>query len=211
MPTTNTIELFEYSELSDSAKETARQWWIEAMDSSDFEFTIDDFVTIAGLMGVEVATRAHKTMGGTMRNFPEVFYNLGYSQSDYAAFEATYRYAKGGAAKVRQHAPQDEKLHAIALALQSAQAKAGYRATASIGENRGGLTVEVEEAPFEREAYDKWRENVEEPIKEAMRDLASWLYQRIREEHEYLTSDEQVAEAMESNGYTFRENGERED
>lgn len=212
MPTTKTIELFEYSELSDSAKETARQWWIEAMDSSDWEFTIDDFITIAGLMGIEVTHTSQRTMGGGMRPFPNVYFSLGYSQSDYAAFEANYSYRKGSAKAVREHAPQDTTLHGFAEKLQAAQSRCGYKATATISSNnRDGMDVEVSDAPYERDAFDKWTEDVEWPIREVMKGLASWLYDSLRAEYEYQTSEEQIAETMEANGYTFRENGKRED
>jgi hypothetical protein len=53
--------------------------------------------------------------------------------------------------------------------------------------------------------------DAEAVILEACKDLSRWLYSRLREEDEYMSSDEAVADAMEANGYTFREDGTRED
>ena len=47
-----TIEqtVYEFSELSDRAKETAREWWRRDQDF-DLEHTIDDAATVADLFG----------------------------------------------------------------------------------------------------------------------------------------------------------------
>ncbi len=211
MVTTKTIQLFEYSELSPEAKEKARDWWLSVMDASDFDSVVEDFCEVAARLGVEIATRHQQTMGGTSRPFPCVYWSLAYSQSDYAAFEGRYAYKKGAAKEVREYAPGDTALHAIADALQAAQAKAFYKATAIISERRDSITVEVEGAPYEREPFERWTANIEEPIKEAMRDLCRWLYDRLREQNDYLSSEEQVAESIEANEYTFRLDGTRED
>ncbi len=52
-------------------------------------------------------------------------------------------------------------------------------------------------------------DDAEEMLIGAFRDLARWLYARLREEYAYLTSDEAVDEAIVANEYTFTEVGER--
>lgn len=211
MATEKTIMLYTFDELSDKAKDRAREWWQECRGPEDFDFVRDDFVEIAALLGIEVSTSTHRTMGGTERPFPNVYWSLGYCQSDGAAFDGTYRYRKGAAKAVRAYAPVDTVLHGIADRLQEAQAKARYQATATIREQQGCISIEVDGAPYTREAFERWSENVERPIRDEMRSLCQWLYYQLRTEDEYQSSDEQVAESMEANEYTFREDGTRED
>lgn len=52
-------------------------------------------------------------------------------------------------------------------------------------------------------------DDAEDVLTEAFRDLARWLYARLHEEYDYLTSDEAVDEAIVANAYTFTEAGKR--
>lgn len=44
-----------------------------------------------------------------------------------------------------------------------------------------------------------------------MTDLSACYLRALRSQYEYSESEEAIAEAMQANGYTFRENGKRED
>ena len=46
-------------------------------------------------------------------------------------------------------------------------------------------------------------------LRDALRDLARWLYQQLEKEDEYLRSDEHVDENIEANEYTFTQTGRR--
>ena len=48
-----------------------------------------------------------------------------------------------------------------------------------------------------------------ERAKDAVCDLARWLYRQIEREYDDLTSDASVDEAIEINAYTFTEQGRR--
>ena len=209
MPTETTITLYTYDELSDDAKETAKQWWLDCRDETDYECVTDDFATIAAKLGIDLATNPVKLMGGGTRNDPAIWWSVGYCQSDYAAFDGRYAYVKGAAASVKDYAPQDKELHAIADRLQAVQSRHLYALTATIKYHHYyGLQVETRN---ERHEYGDVSAAVESEVKEIMRDLAQWLYRQLVQQDEYLRSDEQIADAMEANGYTFREDGRRED
>lgn len=204
MPIEKTIKLYRYDELSESAKETAKDWWLECRDETDYESTIDDFVTIAEKLGITFKTHTVRLMGGSDRQDPCIWYSLGYCQSDYAAFDGRYAYAKGGAAAVKEYAPQDAKLAAIADRLTAEQKANGYKLGAVIEySDYYGLQVEA----FKGDD-DEWHDPA--TLKEIFRDLARWLYDRLIEQDEYLRSDEQIEEAMSANEYTFTEDGKRE-
>lgn len=212
MPTEKTITLYTYAELSEAAKERARAWWLECRDASDYDSVIEDFAEIARLMGFDFTTHTVRTYGGTTREEPNIWWSLGYSQSDYAGFEARYRYTKGGAAAVKAYAPKDETLHAIAASLQEMQQRNFWQISATIrfDDRRGFSIAEILKDGCYMYGSDAETE-AEEVIREACKDLSHWLYKRLREEDEYMSEESTVAEAMAANGYTFREDGTRED
>lgn len=197
--------VFEFDELSDSAKEKARDWFRQGRDESDFWAVLEDFQRIAEMLGITLATHSVTLMSGKTRNDPNIWYSVGYCQSDYAAFEGSYRYVKGAANKVKDYAPQDLALHAIANDLQAVQKRYAYGVRATITHSDYyGLQVEAYRAnDHELTVEDHDR------LKETFRALCRWLYNQLRTEDEYQSADEQVDENIRANEYTFTEDGER--
>lgn len=218
MPIETTLTLYTYEELSESAKETAREWWRAAMDESDYQNTLDDFATILEMIGVDLKTHNVQLMGGGSRQDPNIWYSLSYCQGDGASFEGAYSYKAGAAKAIRAYAALDTELHAIADALQAVQKRYGYRLTAAIDQGRygGGYThsgtmfLDAEATTISGHERAVSAED-EKEVQELMRRLADWGHRSLQKEHEYLTGEEQIAEAMEANGYTFEENGKRRD
>lgn len=214
MPITKEITLFTFEELSEEAKEKAKDWWLSCRDSSDFEFVVDDFERVANILGVELRQRTFRTMGGGTGSEPSVRWGL-HSQGSGASFEGTYSYAKGSAKAILEHAPQDGELHAIARELQEVQARHRYAITATMRDGNlsnfyphsGTMAVEVD---FGRDLPNSPESDADEDqVIGLMRRLADRLYQWIMDEDEYQTSDEAIAGAMEANEYTFRADGKR--
>ena len=212
MPTEKTITLYTYEELSEKAKERARQWWLECRDASDYDSVIQDFAEIVKLMGFDLMTHTVRTYGGTERQEPNIWWSLAYVQGDFAGFEARYRFNKGGLAALKSYAPKDETLHAIAESLQEMQKRNFWQISAVIrfSDRRGYEIAEVLKDGCYMYGSDA-ETDAESVIREACKDLSRWLYSKLREEDEYLSSEEAVADAMEANEYTFREDGTRED
>jgi hypothetical protein len=209
MPQTITKEVYTFDELSAVAKARARDWWREASysDTSDFDCVIDDFVTIAELMGFDFATHTVNLHGGGMRQEPNIYWSVGYCQSDYASFEGTYTFRPGGAAKVRAHAPQDQELSRIVseLALVQSRNLFGLQATIKY-RDYGGFSIEV----IDRRNEDRSDDLIcaaEKEIGELVKDLARWLYERLRDESDHISSDEYIDESIEANDYRFDEEG----
>lgn len=202
--------VYTFDELSDTAKERAREWWRNA-ESADFDAsaTLEDAERVAEIIGIEFATRPVRLMGGGTRGESVVYWSGFSSQGDGACFEGTYRYAKGAAKAIRAYAPTDTRLHAIADELQAVQSKAFYRLEASMAHrghyyHSGYMSVSVED----RE--DSYRDvsRFEDDITDAMRDFASWIYRQIGAEYEYAMSDENVDESIRINEYEFTESGD---
>lgn len=193
---TVTTNVFQYSELSDKAKERAREWFRE--DNSSFEDhhsdnVIGDFVEICARIGVKV----------------ENTYWSGFcSQGDGASFTGFYSYVKGAFDAVRKYAPRDDELHRIAKELQNVQARHFYGLSAHItrsGRYSHEMTMDFD---IERSDDKTVSEDAEDWIKESMRNLARWLYRQLEKEYDYQNSDEVVEETIEANGYEFTEDGE---
>lgn len=214
MPKVVETTVYQYSELSDSAKEKAREWWLSCRDASDFDYVIQDFVECAAILGVDVESRSFKTYGGGTGYEPRVRWGL-YSQGSGASFCGSYCYAKGAVAKITAHTGGTEgELIRIAKGLQAIQAKHGYGLEARISDGPGSnfyphsgtMSVEVQTRSGNRPGS-----KAEEEVTQLMRDLGDWLYRRIEAEDEYQSSEEYIAEAMEANEYTFTEEGKRFD
>ena len=213
MPKAITVELYEYDELTPKAQERARDWFRDGRDGADFHYVIEDAVRMFEIMGFTFRTHEVPLYGGGKRHDPCVWWELGYSQSDGVWIEADYKYAPGAHRKIRREAPadgkQNDRLHAIADRLQALQKAYSYKLTATIRDvDRSGMTLELDHPHWPTpgaipSAYDVLREIV--------RDIERWIYDQLRIEDEYQSSDDTVAENIRANEYTFRANGERFD
>lgn len=207
-----TIEttVYKFDELSESAKQNGREWFTRQAfsDSNGLEHVYADADECAAILGIDIARRNSRNMGGGINTSPEIMFSGFWSQGDGACFEGTYRYKKGAAKAIRQHAPHDTELHRIADGLQKVQARNFYKLTASMAHSghyvhSGCMSVSVEHAD------DRWRTVSDEAdLRELMRDFADWIYSQLQREYDYQTSDEVVDENIRANGYEFTEAGE---
>jgi hypothetical protein len=205
MPAIREVTVYAFDELSDRAKESARDWFRGCLEPDELT-DLDDWQSVAEILGVEFDTSSVRLMGGGTRQEPRISWNLGYSQGDYASFTGRYSYAKGATKRIREYAPQDKALHRIADDLQGAQRAAFYRLEARATEtHRGGMSVEVWDG---RDEYRDLPDNGD-TVRQALRDFASWIYDRIRAQNDYLTSDEAIDESILANEYEFDADGSR--
>lgn len=207
---TETIEIFTYDELSDEAKERARDWW-RSLEAYDFDpsSVLDDAINAARILGIEISTHAVKLYGGGTRQEPKIWWSGFGSRDAGACFEGYYGYAKGAAKRIREFAPTDTALHAIADELQRVQRGAFYRLSASITHSgrryhEYGMMVDVEDSA---DQYRDLPEGAADGIGEALRDFMRWIYRRLEDEYEFALSDENVEECIRINGYEFDEYG----
>lgn len=191
-------EVFKFDELSDRAKDEVRLQLSD--DWYDWSYMYDDFVRMGEILGIEIDTRPVKLMGGGYLGEPKIYWSGFYQQGDYLTFEGRYRYAKG-AVKAMKAETNDPELIRIAEALQAAQRPYFYRLEAIMSTRRDYMIVEVED----RE--DNYREIPDKDVEEAMRDFAHWMFKQLRDEYEYLNSDEYISETCEANEYEFDNNG----
>lgn len=206
MPTTKTITLYTFDELSDTAKEKARDWYKE--DGLGYEWwdsVYEDAKTVAALMGISVTQ----------------FYFSGFwSQGDGACFEGNYEYALASVAAVKEYAPKDEELHRIATQLALLQQKNFYKLSATVKHSGRGYhdqctAIDVRkngEYFFDTDdSYVRDTDHDGARLIIVLRDFMKWFYKQLQNDYEYQNSDEVIDETMRANEYTFTESGKRED
>lgn len=212
MPRIKEQTIYQFDELSDRAKDRARDWYRQSDwgDNSFAESVLEDAEQVCRMLGIELATRAVRLMNGSTRREP-IFYWEGFStQGSGACFEGRYRYAPGAARKLKAEWPQDTELQRIAKELQSLQKPYFYRLEAGIT-HRGRYSHEMSVAidVSDAEGIRTVDEQTEEGIKEALRDVMRWVYRGLEKEYEYQNSDETVDENIRANEYEFDEEGNR--
>ena len=211
-------EVYSFNELDDQAKERARDWYRGLSDETDFECVIEDFVTIAEIIGITFDTHEVRLMSGKTRLEPNIWYRVSHCQGDGACFEGTYSHNGTSCAAIRDHAPQDEELHRIADELnrvQSARILLGKPTLDATIKHTGqyyhkhSVDIDVEEADDSEDAGLTIEEVTSDydVIIECMRDMMRWLYEQLIAEADYLWSAEHVDEAIRANEYEFDELG----
>ncbi|QTG12406.1 antitoxin of toxin-antitoxin stability system [Agrobacterium tumefaciens] len=202
--------VYAFNELSDRAKERARDWW-RGCEASDFDpdCVLEDAQRVADLLGITLAQKPVKLMGGGTRYEPTIYYSGFSSQGDGACYEGSYRYQKGATKAIRGYAPEDKELHRIADELQRIQKGYFYGLTARMKhdghyDHAYSMSVDVD---HDRNPYCV-DANLERELAEPLRDFANWIYRQLEREYEYRMSAENVDESIEINGYQFDENGQ---
>ena len=212
MPRIVKIFVYELPELSRAARERARVWYRDTcLDWDWYDAVFEDFETVCGLLGVTLQTRTVRLLGGGTRQAPNIWFSGFARQGDGASLDGAYEYAPDAPRAIRSYAPKDETLHGIADDLQHVQRRNFFQLGAGIRQSgryyhEHSMTIEVErDSPTGQDLTG----DAEEIIVEAIRNLARWLYRQLEREHDYLTSDAAVDEAIVANGWTFTESGER--
>jgi len=216
MPRILETTVYQFDELSDRAKEKARDWYRQFIfsDSHDWEFVYEDTAVIAGMLGIDLRQRAVKTMGGKTRYEPAIYFSGFSSQGDGACFEGTWRASDVKPGKAKEHAPQDADLHAIAADIEALAVKFpdGFARI----EHRGRYSHEFctefdvavgEERDNDNPITDAEFAEFEDGIKEACRDFMRWIYRQLELEHDWQMSDECVDDNIRANEYEFESNG----
>jgi hypothetical protein len=219
MPKVIETLVYQFDELSDKAKEKARDWYREASEGDNYfaESIIEDANELATRMGIELGQRAFQTVGGKTRYEPAVSWSGFWSQGDGASFEGKLTSLETGTAleRVKDHAPVDETLHAIASRIDALQAKYSNRlaATISLSGHRychsNMMQIDAVAIDAEGDETEIARDD-EQELTSALRAFADWIYRQLEEEYNYQNSDEQIDETIRANEYEFKADGRRD-
>lgn len=212
MPAIIETTVYQIDELSDEARETARDWYRRhGFDYEWYDFAYDDFERICAILGIDIHTRPVRLFGGGSRRQPCIFFSGFWNQGDGACFAGDYRYAKGAATAIRRYAPKDAALHRIADGLTAVQRRNFYQLSARATHGGRYYHEYCMEIAVERDSpvVQDMTPDAEDGVAEALRDLARWLYARLEEEYEQITADAAVDAVILANEYSFTAGGER--
>lgn len=204
MPALKQYLIYTFDELSDAAKEKAREWYRNGqLDYDWWDSVYEQADAAAKHLGIDIDRKGKHT--------PAIYFSGFWSQGDGACFEGSYRYKKGWrSALLHEFGPGDtlNELLSIGQSLQEIQSKQFYKLEATCRhrghyQHSGCMSVEVTHADsMYRDIGDD-----EDYIRDQLRLFADWIYDRLESEHSWLTSDEQVDESIRAGGYTFNEEG----
>src|SRR3990167_7727054 len=191
--------VYKFDELSDVAKDKAREWWRGNVQHDEWsEYIIDDAAQIAELIGIDLCVKSLKSK-------PAIYWSGFSSQGDGACFEGRYRYAKNNVKAVKRHAQEDETLHRIVSGLYDVQRRYQFKAALDVAHrghyyhSRSNEITDVGERELSAGDF--------ETMSELLRDYMDWIYRQLEREYDWYMSDEQVDDCINANEYEFDEQG----
>jgi hypothetical protein len=207
---TEQVSVYKYEELSEEAKAKARDWYRAddgGLHDDWWDAVYEDAGRIFDILGID-SRKPVKLMNGSTRHDPAIWFTGFGSQGDGACFTGTYAYKAGSVRAIKRYAPEDAELQRIASELMQVQRSHGYKVTATLEHrdnyyHENSVSIDVD---WPNESYVGQSSDAE-TVRELLRDLMRWIYRALEKEHEYLTSDESVAESIIANEYEFEEDG----
>lgn len=208
-----TIEktVYLFSELSDDAKENAREGYrLAAADDNYFsESVINAAVYMGAIMGIEINHKTWPNSYGFSGKTPAVYWSGFSNQGDGACFEGFYSYAKNAVKKIAYETGNDKTLVDIAKSLQEIQRRNFYGLRADITKSGRYYHSGTIRAGVSDRNGNEVNAKIEADLVECFRDFANWIYSNLEKEYEYSMSNEAVDEAITCNEYEFLDNGEK--
>lgn len=188
---TISVHVYQFDELSDKAKEIAREWYKKDYPDQGWWDTIyDDAKEAAKFLGVEIT---------------DIRFSGFWSQGDGACFIGRFRSEDLKTLdELKENYPLEGKLHTLLEQLHAVEHPA--ESWISIGvyghySHSGTMTFDDYGDGYEDEAFDE--------VKKCLRSFADWIYMQLEKEHEYLTSDSYVDELITAVEYWFLVDGSR--
>lgn len=197
---TKQYEAYEFSELSDSAKDNVRSWFAETLDYEWWDFTLDDFVSKMDELGIEIDKERGK------KNSYMIHFSGFYSQGDGASFTAGMNVEKF----LKSHKATKEYWLLYTNIIRdnidlAAYVKENGRYFSMIGDYDLNFYADVTDEKYNK--IEKMAGKLAEFFLEKCRDYASDLYRDLENECDYLLSDESIVESCEANEYLFDSRG----
>lgn len=189
-------EVFEFSELSERAKEKAREWWRNAGHDEWWDGVYELAKTAGAMLGIDI---------------DHIYFSGFWSQGDGACFEGSYSYRKGWRKALASEFGGEllAELTKLGEQLQKAQSRVFYTGSASTRQSgnyqhSGCMSVSVDcDEKYGQATFSE----LEDELADVLRWFADWIYGQLEKEYEWLNSDEQVDESIIANDYEFNEDG----
>lgn len=203
MPKQVVSTVYQYSELSEQAKEKAREWYREG--ASDYEWwdaTYEDAKTIGKFLGWEI---------------DKIYFSGFSSQGDGACFEGNWLPGNVNVEGLEEYVTDDELsrigkdfaklVNALSLNRKLARLEGNaFDESPGASVRNKGYYSHSGCTNFQVSDMDGEQEHA---LIDASRALMDWIYRQLEKEYDWLNADEQVAESIIANEYDFDEDGNR--
>lgn len=209
MPRVVEKTVYQYDELSESAKEKARDWYCQGI-GEDWSPDYDDFTTCAEAIGITMDTRSVKLMGGGTRQDPDITYSIGH-QGEYAAYKGSWEYSPTALEDLHAHC-QEGDLETIVNELVRANTMAVLM---GFSELRGTIqfnhhgTMEITAFGDTKGDEDELPPNLGDIVTEQLAGFAQWMLKQMKADYEGQFERESVEDTITANAYEFDEEGDR--
>lgn len=203
-----------FKRLSRVTKQRARQAWIDDQGHDypyDDWWTFDNFERIAELLGVTFDRRGKE---------PAIYFSGFWSQGDGASFAGRYDCVPDASKLIRDYAPLDPVLHALADRLTALQMRVkmehGAMLQCSIGTSNSHYshsgcmsTSDTQLDSYEDGDYANTQQNQEDDLElqSIMRAFADWMYRQLEDQYNWYFSDEYVDEQIMNEDLNFNQDG----
>lgn len=210
-----------YNELSDKAKERAREWYREGnLDYDWWDFLYDDFERRAKELGIELSYRSIPLMNGKTRSEPEIYFSGFYHQGSGSSFVGRWRASDIKLDKLKAECPTDKELHRIGGILADCAKEDGEMWSDITAKGDNWISVETHDGDtlaetlikldYESNEYARLTQSSQQradEVTEALRNFNRWIYRCLEKEYEWLNSDEHIKESIIATEYEFTEDG----
>lgn len=207
---------FKFSELSDDAKEKARDAYRYGRDYPYDEWwdaVYEDAVRMGGMLGITITTRKRKTTRGHEYQETGISFSGFSSQGDGASFKGNYRFKEDAIEQITKECNDGELLRIASelTLLQVTRRLQGHEpvqaAISASGSycHSGTMNIELDAWDDDRSDDNEVYTEAEVTVTQLMKDFADWIYKRLEEENDYLMSDDVVDQALDDD--LFDEDG----
>lgn len=155
------------------------RWW---------DCIYEDVKTIGEFMGIDI---------------DNIYFSGFYSQGDGACFTGHYSYAQNSINNIKRYAPEDKELYRIVKELQELQKKHFYQLIATIKHSGHYYHSNCTDIYI----YKDGNYADSQELETLLRNFMDWIYEQLKGEYEYFTSEKSILETLEINGYEFTEDG----
>jgi len=208
MPKTVEILVYQYDELDKKAQERARNWYREGAFQYDW-WEFDDFIEVAKRLGIEFKK--------TPQNGVAIYFTGFSSQGDGSCFEGGFDWSNKPLKDdgtpyasfenaIKDFAPEDERLRDIAVSLDRHRVIAWVRHIDTRYNHENTVDISITDA---ESGYEINNSEASEDVRLALRNFMRWMYRQLEAQWDDLNSDENVAETIRINEYTFTKDGNR--
>jgi hypothetical protein len=238
MPRQYTETVYQFDELSDDAKETAREWF-RGCDSPDLDSVVTDFCEILGHLGFTVESKDVEWSGfcsqGDGASFtglfnladmkPEALKAWGSGETvnvclqDVAAFkpDASRFYREVLRCLPLSHWAEwralfRETRSETRVSIERYSSRYSHHMTMQAGDSGEwceAVAYFMGDTEYDDSGVESACDNFTDDVRDFARNLAQSLYSALEREYEYQTSDDSADENIQINEYEFTENGER--